>query len=67
MIEHLYSVGIQHKKSKEKYKLCVWVKNTDEATHKLTGTLIGYAYEYDWTGSSPIYENNKLITRRADR
>ncbi len=63
MIEHLYSVGIQHKKSKENCDLYVWAKNTDEATHKLTGTLIGYNCEYAWTCSGPVYKDNKLVSR----
>ena len=41
MNEHLYSIGLEHKKTEERIDLQVWAKNTDEATHKLTGTLIG--------------------------
>lgn len=63
MKEHLYHVGIEHKKTGQKLDLQVWAKNTDEATHKLTGVLIGYDCPYRWTGSGPIYENNRLITR----
>lgn len=61
--EHLYQVGLQHKKSKETFNLQVWAKNTDEATHKLTGTLIGYDSQYSWRGTNVLYENNKPITR----
>ncbi len=67
MIERLYSVGIQHKESKEKQKLFVWAKNTEEATHKFTGTLIGYDCEYVWTGSGPVYKDNKQITRHTEK
>ncbi len=63
MKEHLYSVGIRHKKTGVKSSLFVWAKNADEATHKLTGTLIGYDCEYAWTGSGPVYKNNKIVTR----
>lgn len=63
MKEHLYSVGIQHKETGEKIDLLVWAKNTEEATHKLTGTLIGYTCQYRWCGSGPVYENNRLVTR----
>lgn len=63
MKEHLYSVGLEHKKTGERIDLQVWAKNTEEATHNLTGVLIGYYYPYRWTGSGPIYENNKIITR----
>ncbi len=67
MKEHLYSVGIRHKKTGEKSTLFVWAKNTDEATHKLTGSLISYDYEYAWTGSGPVYKDNKLITRHTEK
>lgn len=63
--EHLYSVGIQNKNTRERQKLLVWAKNTDEATHKLTGSLIGYDCPYNWTGTSPVYEENQLVTREA--
>ena len=63
MKEHLYSVGLEYKKTGERMDLQVWAKNTDEAPHKLTGVLIGYTCPYRWTGSVPIYENNRIITR----
>lgn len=63
MKEHLYSVGLEHKKTEERIDLQVWARNTDEATHKLTGVLIGYSCTYRWTGSGPVYENNRIITR----
>lgn len=63
MKEHLYSVGLEHKKTGERIDLQVWARNTDEATHKLTGVLIGYTCPYRWTGSGPDYENNRIITR----
>lgn len=63
MKEHLYSVGLEHKKTGERIDLQVWAKNTEDATHKLTGVLIGYYCPYRWTGSGPIYEDNKIITR----
>ncbi len=66
MKEHLYSVGIRHKKRHESLNLLVWARNTDEATHKLTGTLIGYHCEYAWTGTGPVYENGKLVARTVE-
>lgn len=63
MKEHLYSVGLEHKKTEERIDLQVWARNTDEATHKLTGVLIGYTCLYRWSGSGPVYENNRIITR----
>lgn len=65
MKEHLYSVGLEHKQTGERIDLQVWARNTDEATHKLTGVLIGYSCPYRWTGSGPVYENNKIVTREA--
>ena len=61
--ERLYQVGLRHKKSKETYNLQVWAKNADEATHKLTGSLIGYHCQYEWRGTNVLYENNVPITR----
>ena len=63
--EHLYTVGIKEKKTGETLKLQVWAKNADEATHKLTGSLIGYPCQYYWTGTSPVYEDNKIVTRKV--
>ena len=41
MYEHKYQVGIRHKVTGEELTLEVWAENTDAATYKLTGTLIG--------------------------
>ena len=65
MNEHLYTVSVQDKKTNEKLKLQVWARNTDEATLKLTGSLIGYNCQYCWTGTSPVYEDNKIVTRKV--
>lgn len=61
--EQLFSVGVVHKETGEKLKLLVWAKNVDEATHKLTGALIGYDCEYRWSGSGPVYKNNQIVER----
>ena len=61
--ERLYRVGLRHKKSRETCNLQVWAKNADEATHKLTGSLIGYHCQYEWRGTNVLYENNVPITR----
>lgn len=63
MYEQKYQVSIRHKVTGERLTLEVWAENTDAATYKLTGTLIGPECEYIWTGSGPIYENNQLIRR----
>ena len=65
MIEHLYTVCVRDKKTKEQLKLQVWARNTDEATQKLTGSLIGYHCQYRWTGTNPVYEDNKIVTRKV--
>lgn len=61
--ERLYQVGLRHKKSRETCNLQVLAKNADEATHKLTGSLIGYHCQYEWRGTNVLYENNVPITR----
>ena len=63
MYEQKYQVSIRHKVTGERLTLEVWAEDTDAATRKLTGTLIGPECEYIWTGSGPIYENNQLIRR----
>ena len=63
--EHLYTVNLRHKETNLSLKVQVWARNTDEATHKLTGSLIGYPCQYHWTGTSPVYENNKIVTRKV--
>ena len=65
MNEHLYTVSVQDKKTNEKLKLQVWARNTDEATQKLTSSLIGYNCQYRWTGTNPVYEDNKIVTRKV--
>ena len=61
--ERLDQVGLRHKKSREICNLQVWAKNADEATHKLTGSLIGYHCQYEWRGTNVLHENNVPITR----
>ena len=63
--ERLYQVGLRHKESRETCNLQVWAKNADEATHKLTGSLIGYHCQYEWRGTNVLYENNQPITREV--
>lgn len=65
MTEHLYSIGMKDKRTGEKINLRIWAKNTDEATHKVCGILLGAYCEYIWTGSGPLYENNELISRTS--
>lgn len=65
MKEYLYQVGLKDRRTGEKIKLRIWAKNVDEATNKVTNALFGVYGEYSWTGSGPLYENNKLIEREA--
>ena len=62
-LEHLYSVGMVDQQTGEKVNIKVWAETTDKATHKLTSALFGAYGPYRWTGTGPLYENNKVITR----
>lgn len=63
MKKYLYTVGMKDKRTGEKINLRIWAANTDEATGKVTGALFGMYGEYVWTGSGPVYEDNKLFER----
>lgn len=65
MKEYLYQVGMKDKRTGEKIDLRIWAQNVDEATHKVTHALFGAYGEYRWTGSGPLYENNKIIEREV--
>ena len=49
MKEYKWSVGLRHKTTKAKLDISVWAPTCDDATHKLTGILIGPECEYEWT------------------
>lgn len=49
MKEYKWSVGLRHKATKAKLNISVWAPTCDDATHKLTGVLIGPECEYEWT------------------
>ena len=63
MKEYLYEVFVKDKVLGTKLSLYVWAENTDEATGKLTGVLIGPDCEYIWRGTSPVYQSNGLVER----
>ena len=63
MKEYKWSVGLRHKATKAKLNISVWAPTCDDATHKLTGVLIGPECEYEWTGTGPDYENNQTVGR----
>ena len=66
MKEYLYSVGLEDKRTKEKFNLRVWARNVDDATYKITGALFGADGEYRWTGTGPERdENGDLISREC--
>jgi hypothetical protein len=58
---HLYEVGLKDRETGEKINLKVKAHNTNEATHKICDALLGHNGPYVWTGTGPIYKNNKLI------
>ncbi len=66
MKENLYEVGIKDKRTGEKMNLRIWAKNTDAATRKVTNTFFGVDGEYQWCGTGPLYENNKIISREIE-
>ena len=65
MTERLYGVGIRHKESGEKITVEVWGKSPEDATAKLLNSLIGIDKRYAWTGTGPVYKNNKTIEREV--
>ena len=66
MKEYLFNVSIKHKETREKINLFVWAENVDSATNSLCGSLIGYNCEYEWRGSCPVYNNNKIVERNTN-
>ena len=53
--------GLARRRTTEEMR---WAQNVDEATHSLTGSVIGPDCQYDWTGSGPEHdEKGNLITR----
>ena len=63
LVEYLYSVGLRDIIDDSRFNLRVWAKDTDAATRKLCGRLIGPRTEYAWLGTAPVYENNQRIAR----
>ena len=62
-MERLYSVGIRHKETGNKVNVEVWGTSPEEATSKLLNSLIGIDKQYAWTGTGPVYKNNKTVER----
>ncbi|MEI3100991.1 MAG: hypothetical protein V8T45_04005 [Oscillospiraceae bacterium] len=63
MKEYQYRISAKCKDTGDNIRLYVWAENADAATHKLCGILFGYHCEYEWCGTSPMYEGNKIISR----
>lgn len=63
MKEILFLVGIKDKETGEKLDLKIWAENVDRATAKTLGVMGGTNAQYTWTGTSPMYKNNEVITR----
>ena len=64
---NLYYVNLIHRKTGEKVELHVWAEHTGEATHKCASLYDPYTGEYQWMGSGPIYENNKLVSKVIEK
>lgn len=62
---NLYRVSMMHRKNGEKVSLEVWAEDIEEATARCN-FLFNYDGEYRWTGSNPLYENNKLISKKCE-
>jgi hypothetical protein len=67
MIEKLYGVGIRHKTTKEKITLEVWAESNEKATSKLLNSVIGIDKQYAWTGTGPVYVDNRIVQREVCR
>ena len=63
--ETLYSVGIKNKRTGERLNVEVWGERNEQATAKLLNSLIGIDKPYAWTGTSPVYIDNKLVQREV--
>ena len=64
MMQKLFRVSVKEKRTGERLRIYVWAQNVDEATHSLTGSVIGPDCRYDWTGSGPEHdEKGNLIIR----
>lgn len=65
VIEMLYEVGIKNKRTGERQNVEVWAECGTQATHKLLESLIGIDKPYTWTGTEPVYVDNKLVHREV--
>lgn len=63
--ETLYIVGIENKRTGERLNVEVWGEYNEQATAKLLNSLIGFDKPYAWTGTGPVYINNKLVQREV--
>lgn len=66
IIEMLYRVGIQNKRTGERQHVEVWAESNEEATSKLLNSLIGFDKPYAWTGTGPLYVNNQIVQREVN-
>ena len=63
MTERLYSVGVKNKRTGERFSLDVWADTNEHATAKLLDSLIGIDKPYAWTGTGPVYVDNRIVER----
>ena len=63
MKEFMYEVSLRDKATGDNFGIFVWAENTDAATNKLVGILIGPNCEYIWRGTTPVYQSNNQLER----
>lgn len=54
----VWSIGMKNARTGEKINLEVTGATNEAATNKCTG-LFGYNGDYQWTGTSPVYEERR--------
>lgn len=68
MREILYGVVVVDNMTKKQHRLKVWAEDVEEATSKLTNSLLGYYNCYRWIGAGPIHDSKgEVITREINR
>ena len=63
MTQQLFKVGMKHKGTGKKIDVNVWASSNEAASSKIAGVFFGRFNEYEWTGTSPVYENNEVVKR----
>ena len=58
----VWTVNIKNNRTGEKISLEVTAATNEEATRKCTG-LFGYNGDYQWTGTGPLYEEERQVQK----